>query len=368
MKIFCMSFGSTSTKIGAFDGEKELFIRSYDLGKGVYPAKFANLDEHQAFAIGLFSGVLAEYGLVYQDFDAFVGRGGAVAYIKGGVYRVNEIMIADTYRNGHDAHPAKLGPRVAYALGQAFDKDAFIVNPPSVDEFIEIARATGLKEVIRRSNSHALNQKEVALRYAADTGRDYHDMNLIVCHLGGGISITAHRKGEMIDSNDIIEGDGPMTPTRSGMVPAIPLIGLCYSGKYTYDEMMHKCIKTGGLYAHLGTDDVREIQRRIREGDAYAETILNAMVYQIAKFAGSMAVALRGKVDAILLTGGMAHSDMICGQLEDYLGFLGAPLVRYPGEFEIQGLANGVRRVLSGIDPILEYDGKDVWQGFEGAD
>ena len=367
MKIFCVNFGSTSTKIGAFDGNEEIFTKSYDVGKDGYPAKFANLDEHQAFAIDLFAGVLAEYGLKYEDFDVFVGRGGAQVFIKSGAYLINEIMIEDTYKIGNDAHPGKLGTRVAYALGQKYGKNAYIVNAPSVDEYIEIARVTGFKEINRCSRIHTLNQKEVAFRYANDTGQNYNDLNLIVCHMGGGISVTAHRKGKMIDSNDIIEGEGPMAPTRCGAIPVIPLINMCYSGEYTHDQMIRKCIKTGGLMAHLGTDDAREVERRIAEGDKYAKTVFDAMIYQIAKWAGSMAVSLGGKVDAILFTGGMSRSKYLCEQLEEYLGFLGAPFAKYPGEFEMQALAAGVIRALEGDEPVHEYDGKDVWSGFEGA-
>lgn len=368
MKIFCVNFGSTSTKIGAFDGDEQIFTKSYDVGKDGYPAKFANLDEHQAYAIDLFAGVLAEYGLSYEDFDVFVGRGGGQVFVTSGAFRINDIMIQDTYRLGNDAHPGKLGCRVAYALGQKYGKESYIVNPPCVDEFIDVARPTGFKEINRCSRNHALNQKEVGFRYAKDTGRDYNKLNLIICHMGGGISITAHRQGKMIDSNDIIEGDGPMAPTRCGSVPAIPLIDMCYSGKYTHDEMIRKCIKTAGLVAHLGTEDAREVEKRIAEGDKYAEVIYNAMIYQIAKYAGSMAVALKGKVDAVLFTGGMSRGEAFCEKLKDYLGFLGCDFARYPGEFEIQALAAGVVRALEGDEPVHEYTGEDVWQGFEGVE
>ncbi|MCQ2567727.1 MAG: butyrate kinase [Mogibacterium sp.] len=362
-KIFCVNFGSTSTKIGAFEDEEAIFLKSYDLGSEEYPKKFANLDEHQNFADQLFRKVLEEHDLSLEDFDIFVSRGGGQVFIESGAYQINEKMIEDTYKIGGEGHPGKLGPRLAYAYSKELGKPAYIVNGPSVDEYMDVARLTGYKEINRCSRIHTLNQKEVAYRYAAKVGKDYRSLNLIVCHMGGGISVTAHRQGYMIDSNDIIEGEGPMSPTRSGAIPVMPLIEMAYSGKYTKEEMILKTIKNGGLMAHLNTGDLREVESMIGNGDKYAELVMESMVYQIAKFAGSMAVALEGKIDAILLTGGMSKSGKLCEMMEKYLGWL-APIEKFPGEFEMQALASGIIRVLNGEDAEHEYTGVDVWTGF----
>ena len=363
-KVFCVNFGSTSTKIGAFIEEEPIFLKSYDHGKDGYPKKFANLEEHKVFAENLFVEVLAENGLKLEDFDIFVSRGGAQVFIQSGAYKINEKMYEDTFRIGNDSHPGKLGPRIAYGYSLKYGKPAYIVNGPSVDEYIDLARITGFKGINRCSRIHTLNQKEVAFRFAKEIGKKYFDLNLIVCHMGGGISITAHRRGKMIDSNDIIEGDGPMSPTRCGAVPVIPLIEMAFSGEVSKDEMIRNTVKTGGLTAHLGTGDLREIEQRIENGDKYAEIVEDAMIYQIAKYVGSMAVALNGKVDGILFTGGMSKSKRLVEQLTNYVSWI-APIHVYPGEFEMQALASGIIRVLNGEDEEHEYTGEDVWTGFD---
>jgi butyrate kinase len=217
---------------------------------------------------------------------------------------------------------------------------------------------------MRQSRIHTLNQKEVAHRYAREHGLTYKGLNLIVCHMGGGISVTAHKNGRMVDSNDIIEGEGPMSPTRAGMLPVLPLLRLAYSGQFTHEELLLRTVKTGGLIDHIGTDDLRVAEQMIADGDAYAKVVVESMFYQIAKQAGAMAAVLDGKVDAILFTGGMAKSQRLVDYLTNKLSWI-APIFSYPGEFELQGLASGIMRVVRGEEEAHEYTGVDVWTGFD---
>jgi butyrate kinase len=362
--ILVINFGSTSTKLGIFRGEEAELTRSFDHGSEQYPRKFASLDEHRAFAVGLIDQVLAENGHRLEDFDVFVARGGAQVFIESGAYLINETMYQDSKRIGGESHPGKLGTQICYGYSQKYGKPAYIVNAPSVDEFCDEARLTGLRDIMRQSRIHTLNQKEVAHRYARENGLDYHQLNLIVCHMGGGISVTAHRQGRMVDSNDIIEGEGPMSPTRAGMLPVLPLLRLAFSGEYTEQELILRTVKTGGMIDHIGTDDLRKAEQMIADGDKYAKIVLESMFYQIAKQAGAMAVTLDGKVDAILFTGGMAKSQMLVDYLTAKLLWI-APISSYPGEFELQGLASGIVRVLSGEEEVHEYTGVDVWTGFD---
>jgi butyrate kinase len=362
--ILVINFGSTSTKIGVFKGEEAQFSKSYDHGSAEYPKRFADLVEHRAFAEQLIDKLLEQQGYTLADFDVFVARGGAQVFIESGAYAINKVMYEDSLRIGGDHHPGKLGTQICYGYSQSLNKPAYIVNAPSVDEFDEVARLTGLHDIMRQSRIHTLNQKEIAHRYAREHGLKYQELNLIVCHMGGGISVTAHKQGRMVDSNDIIEGEGPMSPTRAGMLPTLPLLRLAFSGEYTLDSLIMRCIKTGGMMDHLGTDDLREAERRIETGDAYAKVVVESMFYQIAKQAGAMAAVLDGQVDAILFTGGMAKSDMLVEYLTGKLSWI-APIFNYPGEFELQGLASGIVRVLQGEEEAHEYTGVDVWTGFE---
>jgi butyrate kinase len=248
----------------------------------------------------------------------------------------------------------------------AYGGKAFVVNPPDVDEFQLVARVSGLHDVFRESRGHPLNQKEVAIRYTAEIGKRYEDLNLVISHIGGGVTVTAHRKGLMVDSTDVINGDGPMAPTRAGAVPAVAIIKMSCSGKYTEREMYDRITKNGGLVDHLGTADVKEIQKRIRNGDAYANLIYDAMIYQIGKNIGAYATVLKGEVDAILLTGGIAHDAYLVEQITDMVKYI-APVKVYAGEFEMEAMAAGALRVLTGQEQPKTYTGVPVWNGFEGS-
>lgn len=298
------------------------------------------------------------------DVDAFSSRGGGCGTTESGVFTINETLLDYVTNRPSVVHPAILGAPIASALAEKYHAKAFIVNPPEVDEFKDLARVTGLKGVYRKSAIHALNQKEIGLRYAQKVGKNYSDLNLIICHIGGGISITAHEKGRMVDSNDIARGDGPMAPTRCGSLPVRDVVEMCYSGKYSEKEMLEKVTKNGGLADHLGTSDAREVKERTDAGDAYAALIYDAMIYQIGKEVGAMAAVLHGNVDGIILTGGISYDTYVVQRLKEMISFV-APVTVMAGEFEMEALASGAIRVLSGKEEAKTFTGIPVWDGFD---
>jgi butyrate kinase len=306
---------------------------------------------------------LAEAGQTLEGVDAFSARGGGLVNVEGGVYKVGEKLLEHARVGYTVKHPATLGAQLADAFAKEYGGVAFVVNPPDVDEFTDVARVTGLKGIYRESRIHALNQKEIGIRYAAKLGKKYEDLNLIICHIGGGISVTAHNHGKMVDSNDIANGDGPMAPTRCGQLPVKDVVTMCFSGKYTEKEMREKITKTGGLVDHLGTSDAREVTEMIKNGNQYAKLIYDAMIYEIGKTAGSMAAVLCGKVDGIIFTGGISHDKYVVEKLTEMLSFI-APITVMAGEFEMEALAAGAIRVLSGKEEAKTYTGIPVWNGF----
>jgi butyrate kinase len=307
---------------------------------------------------------LQKAGVSLDTIDAFVGIGGGLFPLEGGVYNVGEIMLnhATIAANGV-IHPANLAVQIAAGLAKCYDKPVFMLNAPDTDEFCDLARVTGIDGVYRTSHLHALNQKETAIRHAASMGRKYEDCNFIVCHIGGGISIAAHKKGRMIDGNDIVGGEGPMTPTRCGTLPVVEVIKLCYSGKDQKD-IKALCTKNGGFVHYVGTSDARELTEMARKGNKKAARVWNAMIYQICKYIGSMAVVLNGQVDGILLGGGMVHDKDLVNQIVQACRWI-APVSAYPGEFEMEAMAAGAIRVLKGEETAKEYTGIPIWDGFK---
>ena len=362
-KIFAINPGSTSTKIAMFEGEKEIFSKnvSHDANK---LKEFKEISDQFDYRKETILKELEEAGISLEGVDAFSARGGGLVNVEGGVYRVGETLLHHATIGFTVKHPAMLGAQLANAFSKEYGGQAFVVNPPDVDEFQDVARVTGLKGVYRESRIHALNQKEIGIRYAAAKGVKYEDLNLIICHIGGGISVTAHQKGRMIDSNDIANGDGPMAPTRCGQLPVKNVIQMCFSGKYTAQEMRNKTTKTGGLVDHLGTSDAREVRAMMEEGNAYAKLIYDSMIYQIGKTAGSMAAVLHGMVDGIIFTGGISHDAYLVEKLTEMIGFI-APITVMAGEFEMEALAAGALRVLTGQEEAKEYTGVPVWKGFD---
>jgi butyrate kinase len=364
-RLFAINPGSTSTKIALFENDKQIFSVNvpHDAAK---LREFREISDQFPYRKETILAELARRNISLQGIDAFVGRGGGLVSLEGGTYTINETMLHHARIGFTVKHPATLGCQLAYDFALTYGGKAFVVNPPDVDEFDLIARVSGLSDVSRESRSHALNQKEVAIRYAKEVGKRYEDMNLVISHIGGGVSVVAHRRGRMVDANDNFNGDGPMAPNRTGALPATTVVRMCFSGKYNEKEMFDRITKNGGLVDHLGTADIREVQERIKEGDSYAKLIYDAMIYQICKNIGAYAVVLKGKVDAIILTGGIANDAYLVEQIIDRVKFI-APVRVYAGEFELEALAAGALRVLMGEEQPKTYTGVPVWNGFENS-
>ena len=361
-KILAINPGSTSTKVALFMDDEKIFSANvaHDAEE---LKKYKEISDQFDYRKDTILAEIEKAGQTIRDCEAFSGRGGGLVSCPGGTYLVNDVLFEHARVGFTVKHPASLGPQLAKYFADLFGAKAFVVNPPDVDEFCDSARVTGWKGIYRESRIHALNQKEIGIRYAESVGRKYEDMNLIICHIGGGISVTAHEKGKMIDSNDIAQGDGPMAPTRSGAIPVKDVIKECFSGKYTEVEMQQRVTKSGGLVDHLGTSDAQEVGRMIAAGNDYAKIIYDAMIYQIGKYAGSMAAVLHGKVDGIVFTGGISHDKYLVEKLSDMIGFI-APITVMAGEFEMEALAAGALRVLSGEEEAKNYTGVPVWNGF----
>lgn len=362
-KILVINPGSTSTKIAVFDGEKRIQYKNIAHAASSL-SKFKEIPEQIPMRKEAILDTLREMNVKVSDMSAIAGICTGLLPMKGGVYRVNELMAEHGRQGIGSKHPGNLGPVLVKEFADKYNIPGFTVNPSSVDEFCIEARVTGWKDVMRVSRGHPLNQKEVAMRYAADAGKKYEDLNLIVVHMGGGISVSVHQKGRMIDTVDSTNGEGRMAPTRSGALPALPLARICFSGKYTLDEIQARISKTGGWTDHLGTSDTLEIEKRIAEGDRYAKLIYEATIYQLGKDIGACAAVLAGNVDAIILTGGIAHSKKLTSLLTERIKFI-APVHIYAGEFEMEALAAGAQRVLEGTETPLEYTGEPVFTGFD---
>jgi butyrate kinase len=323
-------------------------------------AAFPHIADQYAFRRESVLSLLDEHGVKLGSLNAVVGRGGILRPIPSGTYRVNEKMLDELRHPQEREHASNLGAIIANEIARRVGIPAFIVDPVCVDEFDEIARISGLPEIERRSLSHALNLKAAARRAASELDRRYDEaasltgVNLVVAHLGGGISVTAHRRGWMVDVNQALDGTGPFAPERAGGLPVGDVIRLCYSSEYTYEEMLKKIAGRGGLVAHLGTNDACEVERRIKEGDEHARLIYEAMAYQIAKEVGCMATVLKGDVDAIVLTGGLARSDMLVNWIVERVEWI-APVMIYPDEDEMLAMVQGALRVLRGEEEARDY-------------
>ena len=362
-KIFAVNPGSTSTKIALFDGETKVFSANVSHDAEILKS-FSTIAQQLPYREERISALLKENHIDLSQVDAFVGRGGGLLSVEGGTYTINETLLnhAVTCANGVP-HPATLGPQLAAKYAALYGKKAYVVNPPDTDELQDVARVTGIKGVYRNVHLHALNLKETAIRHAERMGKRYEDCNFIVCHLGGGVSVSAHAHGKMIDGNDIVGGEGPMAPTRCGAVPVMEVLRYL-SGTGTGPEAMKDLVvKSGGFVSHLGTADAQEVTARAARGDKAADLTWNAFIYQIEKYIGAMAVVLKGNIDGILLGGGIVHNRALVEKITEDCGFL-APVTAYPGEFEMEAMAAGVSRVLNGREPLKEYTGVPAWTGF----
>lgn len=355
MKIFVINPGSTSTKIALYDDERCLWTDTQRYDTKMLEG-FSTIIDQEQFRYSEILKVLESKQVTPSDFDAVVGRGGLMKPIKGGTYLVNSAMLKDLKQMTYGAHASNLGALLAIRFATAAgDIPAFIVDPVVVDELADEARISGLPEIPRISIFHALNQKAVARRAAADLKKNVNECNLIVAHMGGGVSVGAHQQGRVIDVNNALDGEGPMSPERSGGLPVGGLIELCFSGKYTLKEIQKMINGKGGLVAHLGTNDLREVEKRVESGEPNAKLVFDALCLQISKEIGSCSAVLKGQVDAIVLTGGLAYSDQLCQSISEKVTFI-APVLRYPGEDEMQALAEGAFRVLQGMETPLKYE------------
>jgi len=352
-RILVINPGSTSSKVAVYHDEAEASGARIEHAHDEI-ARHTHVTDQYPFRRDAVLGFLAEAGLRPAELSAVVGRGGMLRPIPSGTYGVNERMLAELREPGEREHVSNLGALIAHEIATRAGCPAYVADPVSVDEFPPIARVAGLPGFERRSLSHALNQKAAARRAAAALGARYQDVNLVVAHLGGGISVSAHERGRMVDVNQGLDGTGPFSPERAGGLPIGDVMRMSYSGRYTYEELFRLVTRRGGLLAHLGTNDAREVERRIAAGDEHARLIYEAMAYQIAKEIGLMATVLCGDVQAVVLTGGLAHSEMLVGWIEARVGWI-APLSVFPGEQEMLALAQGALRVLRGQEQAKEY-------------
>ena len=352
-RLLIINPGSTSTKIAIFDNEKPVLEETLRHSNEEL-APFGTIIEQYEFRKNVILDTLNANGINITKLNAVVGRGGLLKPMVGGTYHVNGKMIEDLRGAVMGQHASNLGGIIAHEIASQLGIQAFIVDPVVVDEMDEIARISGMPDLERISIWHALNQKAVGRRAAADLNRKYEDLNLIIAHLGGGISVGAHRKGRVVDVNNALDGEGPFSPERAGGLPIDGLIKLCYSGKYTLDEIKKKITGKGGLVAYLGTNDGREVVRMIEEGNKKAELVYKAMAYQVAKEIGACAAVLEGKVDAVCLTGGLAYDKHLTGWIKERVEFIGDVRI-YPGEDEMIALAEGGLRVLREEEDAREY-------------
>ncbi len=352
MKILTINPGSTSTKIGVFnDNELEFEVVLRHTAEELAP--FQKVADQYDFRKKTISDALAEHNCPIASLDAVVGRGGLVKPIKGGTYEVNEALLSDLKAGVQGEHASNLGGIIAHEIAAQAGGPAYIVDPVVVDEMEEVARIAGHPAFARRSVFHALNQKAIAKKYAKECGVPYEKLNLIVVHMGGGITVGAHRQGRVIDVNNGLDGEGPFSPERSGTLPVTDLVKMCYSGKYSEKEMKAMIKPEGGLVAYFGTTDVKELTERAHT-DEKVRLVLDAMTYQVAKDIGAMAAVLGGKVDAVLLTGGLCYSQEIVATIRDRVSFI-SDVKAYPGEDELKALCEGALRVLNGEEQAEVY-------------
>ena len=363
MKLLIINPGSTSTKVSYFEDEKNVYTESifHDAPELL---KYPTTNDQMPMRKQVILDFLRSHGMTPGDMDVFVGRGGCAFSQGSGVMTIDRQLVLDTAADkGGSDHPAKLGVMLAYELGTACGKPMYTVNPTNVDELCDYARLTGIAGLYRRAQTHVLNQKGIAAIHAKSLGKRYEELNLIVCHVDGGITVTAHQKGRMIDSTEGAGGDGPFTPTRLGSIPIMEVLQYLDEG-HTTEQMRAMLSRSGGFVSHFGTSDAAKIHALVEAGDKKARTIWNAMVYQLCKSIGSMAAVLEGRVDGILLTGGLMRYGDILEGVRQRCGWI-APIAVYPGECEQEAMANAVLEVLRGEKAPHTYTGKPVFQGFD---
>lgn len=351
--ILVINPGSTSTKVALFKEDQS--VKQKNL---THPneelEKFAKITDQYDYRKDIILDWLKEEGVELQSLSAVVGRGGLLRSMPSGTYIVTDAMIEDLKIGIQGEHASNLGGIIAKSIGDSQGIPAFIVDPVAVDELEDAARISGIPDIPRKSLVHALNIRAVARRVAKDMGKGIDDINIVAAHLGGGMSIAPLKKGKIIDVSSAND-DGPFSPDRPGGLPTGDVIKMCYLGKYTKAELKKKIIGKSGFVGYLGTNDGRKVEEMIAQGDKNADLIHDAMAYKIAKLIGAMATVLDGDIQAIVLTGGLAHSKLLCERIEKRVKFI-APFMIYPGEYEMQALAEGAFRVLSGKEIAKVYE------------
>ena len=351
-RILAINPGSTSTKIGVYEDENPIFVEtvahSYEDLKD-----FKTINDQKDYRLNIIKQILKNHNI--DKLDAIVARGGLIKPLKaGGTYEINDAMLHDLQIAIGGAHSSNLGGLIARSIADEMNIKAYTVDPTVVDELEDKARYSGCKELPRLSKYHVLNQKAIARKYAQDRGLKYENVNVVVCHMGGGVSVGAHRKGKCIDVNNTLDGEGPFTPERAGTLPTGDLIKLCYSGKYSFEEMYSKAVGNGGMVGYVGSNNFKEITERAKQGDEDCKKVIEAFTYDVSKFIGAMAIALENKIDAIILTGGIAYAPEAVEPITNYVKHL-APVVVYPGENELLSLTQGTLRVLRKDEEVKQY-------------
>ncbi|MGX6442684.1 butyrate kinase [Neobacillus sp. K501] len=354
-RMLIINPGSTSTKIGVFDNDISILEKTIRHEAEMINS-FPNIIDQYEFRKNTILETLDNEGINISKLSAVCGRGGLLRPIEGGTYAVNETMIQDLRIGYSGQHASNLGGIIAFEIASGLNIPSYIVDPVVVDELDAIARISGFSLIERKSIFHALNQKAVARRVAKELGKKYEELNLIVTHMGGGITVGVHSQGRVVDVNNGLHGDGPFSPERAGTVPAGDLVAICFSGQYYREEIMKKLVGQGGLVGYLGTNDAVQVEQKIEAGDENAKLVYEAMAYQVAKEIAGASAVLSGKVDAIILTGGLAYGKEFVKSITDRVNWI-ADIIVHPGENELQALAEGALRVLRGEEEVKEYPG-----------
>lgn len=353
-KLLIINPGSTSTKFGVYENEVAILEETLRHSSDEI-SKYSTIYDQFKFRKDLILDCLNSKGIDINSLDAIVGRGGMLKAIESGTYEVNKAMLEDLRSGVQGQHASNLGGIIANEIATELNIPAYIVDPVVVDELNDVARVSGVPELPRVSKFHALNQKAVAKRFAKEVAKSYEDLNLIVVHMGGGVSVGAHMKGRVVDVNNALDGDGPFSPERAGSVPVGALINMCYSGEFNKEEVYSKIVGKGGYVAYLNTNDARDVLKLALEGNSEGTLYFNAFIYQVAKAIGEMATVLCGKVDRIILTGGIAYSNEVIERISNRVSFI-SEITAYPGEDELLALAQGAIRVLNGEEVKREYN------------
>lgn len=351
--ILVINPGSTSTKIAVYQNRNQIFIESVNHDTQALK-EFKKISDQYELRYNEVINALRKHQVDAQSLTAIIGRGGLIKPVESGVYYINSKMIDDLTKNVFLEHASNLGALIAKKMADTYNIPCYIADPVVVDEMMDIARITGRPEIQRESRFHALNHKAVARKAARLLAKNYEDVNLIVAHLGGGISVAVHEKGKVVDVTEALYGDAPFSAERAGRLPTGQLLEMCFEENADIFDIKRKLVGAGGLVAHCGSNDGRAIEEKIKHGDKQTELVYEAMAYQIAKDISSFGATLKGKVDGIILTGGMARSEMLINWISERVEYMGQVFL-FPGENEMESLADAAFRALSGEERVKEY-------------